>query len=276
MEDLGNAPTLVDPLLHGDAAQAESTLLSFATRLGQMHADTIRGFAAFEQVARPVNAPLQPYFHHNLDKLVELVKERCTEWNIPLPDAAQRDLGRIIQSIRSPGPFLAYIHADPCPDNMYFVNGSYRLIDFETSGFSHALADAVYFRMSFPTCWCANRVPDEIVERAEQVYRAELARTCPEAADDRVFYPALVKMCGFRVMVELGYWMKRAEENPTREWGIATLPPRVVTRLETFVHAAEQFGHLDGLRGLCEEALKVLETRWGTLERLPVYPAFRG
>jgi hypothetical protein len=274
LEDLGEAPTLVTPLLHGDTAEAESALLAFAARLGQMHSDTLGDFSTFEKIAHPLNAPLQPYFYRNLKTLVESVQELCLEWEIPFLDAAQRDLGRIIRVLQEPGLFHSYIHADPCPDNMYFINGSYRLIDFETSGFSHALADAVYFRMSFPTCWCANRIPDEIVEKTESVYRVELAQTCPVVAEDQVFYSALVEMCGFRALVELGYWAKRADESD-RDWGIATLRPRVITRLGAFIRAAKQFGHLHGLQELCERVSGVLENRWPGVELLPVYPAFR-
>ena len=61
--------------------------------------------------------------------------------------------------MENPGPFHAYIHGDPCPDNVFFIDGEMLLIDFEFGRFGHALRDALYGRMPFPTCWCCNRLP---------------------------------------------------------------------------------------------------------------------
>jgi hypothetical protein len=47
---MGEHRSLVEPLLEGEAAAAEETLLNYATRLGELHADTIGQAATFEQL----------------------------------------------------------------------------------------------------------------------------------------------------------------------------------------------------------------------------------
>ena len=69
------------------------------------------------------------------------------------------------QRMRDPGPWLALVHGDPCPDNVLLTPQGAALLDFEFAAPGHALLDAAYWRMGFPTCWCAGRVPDAVAER---------------------------------------------------------------------------------------------------------------
>ena len=62
----------------------------------------------------------------------------------------------------------ALVHGDPCPDNVLFAaDGRAVLIDFEFARPSHALFDAAYWRMGFPTCWCAGTIPTEVEHRID-------------------------------------------------------------------------------------------------------------
>lgn len=40
-------------------------------------------------------------------------------------------------------------------------------------------------------------MPEHVTLRMEEAYRAELVKGCPEAADDRLFYRAVVEACVF-------------------------------------------------------------------------------
>ena len=59
--------------------------------------------------------------------------------------------------------------------------------------FSHALKQGVYGLMHFPTCWCIYCMPEHVPLRMEAVYRAELVKGCPEAADGVLFYRVIVE-----------------------------------------------------------------------------------
>ena len=89
--------------------------------------------------------------------------------------------------LENPGPWLALIHGDPCPDNAVIVGNGVRLIDYESARPAHALIDGIYLRMGFPTCWCAGQIPSSVVERIESVYRTEIGKSIPIALDARAF-----------------------------------------------------------------------------------------
>ncbi len=100
------------------------------------------------------------------------------------------ELKQLTSVMENPGPFLAYTHGDPCPDNI-LTGTSGKLFDFEFGAYRHALIEGVYAHMPFPTCWCVSRLPAHVVHRMETSYRMELARECPAAHNDRLFAQAV-------------------------------------------------------------------------------------
>lgn len=281
LEDLGVHHSLVEPLLEGEADRAEHALLAFAARLGKLHASTIGAASHFEQLTGAVNP-----------RLAEDVQAACLQQARELRDRAKQvqttleqqgvtvaagftdDLGEICGMVAEPGDFLAYVHGDPCPDNVFYTGDQLRLIDFEFGHFGHVLRDAAYGRMFFPTCWCANQIPTGVVKRMEQMYRAELARTCTSARDDRMFEAELVRMCGYWLIGVLAWHLPRAlEEDDT--WGIATVRSRILARLQAFDVASAASNQLPALRGTTAALLDHLQRCWPDTQPLPVYPAFR-
>jgi hypothetical protein len=96
--------------------------------------------------------------------------------------------------LADPGPWQSLVHGDPCPDNVLLVEGRARLIDYEAARPSHALLDGSYWRMGFPTCWCAGRTPEDVCVRVEAAYRKELAQSIPLAIDDTAYRTELAYM----------------------------------------------------------------------------------
>jgi hypothetical protein len=275
LEDLGPHRSLVEPLLEEDAASAEDALLTFAALLGQLHAATIGQSAVFARFFQAINPYAVP-FAHEVDGLAKRVRQFQTglERLAVRPEARlPQDLAMLITAMAEPGPFWAYIHADPCPDNVFFVDGHVRLIDFEFGRFGHALLDGTYGRMLFPTCWCANRLPSALVARMEAVYRAALVQGCPAAQEDRVFDTALVRVCGFWLVETVVRHLEEAL-GADRAWGIATIRSRLLSRLEAFIATADVFHQLEALRGTAHRMLEVLYKCWPEVDPLPLYPAF--
>lgn len=274
LEDLGPHRSLVEPLLEEDAASAANALLTFATRLGQLHAATIGQSAVFARCFQAINPHAVPFAHD-----VECAK-RVRQFQAGLERLAVRpearlpqELETLITTMAEPGPFWAYVHADPCPDNVFFTDGHVRLIDFEFGRFGHALLDGTYGRMLFPTCWCANRLPSTLVAQMEAVYRAALVQGCPAAQEDQVFATALVRVCGFWLVETVVRHLEEAL-GADRAWGIATIRSRLLSRLEAFITTAEGFHQLEALRGTAHRVLEVLRKRWPEVAPLPLYPAF--
>jgi hypothetical protein len=276
LEDLGPHRSLVAPLLEGTAASATTALRTFVTALGRLHATTIGQSASFESLCRAIHPPgaVSDPAGAEFSEQAKRFQDDCEALGVRAEARLQQELGTVGDTISNPGPFLAYIHGDPCPDNVFFAGEQLRLIDFEFGRFGHALLDGIYGRMMFPTCWCANRLPGGLVTQMESVYRAELAAGCPEAQDDRVFETALVHACTFWVVNTLDRHLERAlgEDRP---WGIATMRPRLLARLEAFIATAEEFNQLPAVRGTVSRLLEVLDKRWPEAPPLPLYPAFR-
>lgn len=179
----------------------------------------------------------------------------------------------MVGGLQRPDPFLAYIHGDLCPDNVFYTGEQLRLIDFESGRFGHALIDAACGRMMFPTCWCANRLPCALVSKMESIYRAELVKGCHEAQEDRVFETGLVRACGFWLLTNLIWYLEDAlKEDHT--WGNATMRSRLLARLEAFITTSEAFNQLPAARGMASRLLEVLLSRWPRTEPLALYPAF--
>ena len=274
LEDLGVHRSLVEPLLDEGASSAERALLALSSCLGSVHAATIGHAAAFERILQR-RGPQAEIFAPPLTGLAERVRplEPCLEGlGIRCGTGFHAEVAAVIAAVESPGPFLAYVHGDPCPDNVFWKGEELRLIDFEFSGFGHALADAAYGRMLFPSCWCANRIPADLVSRMEAAYRTELVTGCTEAQDDGMFESALTAVCAFWLLSTLCRLPAALEAD--RTWGIATMRQRVLARLEAFVMTAQEFDRLPAMRGTASRLLELLLEAWPDAAPLPLYPAF--
>lgn len=271
LEDVWHSASLVASLLGSDYAQAEQALLQYASCLGQLHTHTISKAAEFENLFKAIALNVKP-IRDNVDiHKHQLMLESlgiCTE------NSWLHDLEAINETINHPGEFLAYIHADACPDNVLDTGEALRLIDFETGHFGHALIDAAYGRMMFPSCWCANRLPDAVVRQMENTYRAILIQRCPAAADEQIFAIALVKTCGFWLLYTLTRHLEYALRKDLN-WGISTIRQRILARLEAFMATAQEFNQLPSLRNTSSQLLDLLRQRWSNVPPLPLYPAFQ-
>lgn len=276
LEDLGEHRSLVEPLLEDDAASAERALLSFSACLGSLHAGTIGQSATFQGLLRAMSPHGATFARAvaGLGERVDQLQACLDELGIRAGTGLSQELEAVITTIENPGPFLSYVHGDPCPDNVFWNGKELRLIDFEFGGFGHALTDAAYGRMLFPSCWCANRLPSDLVTRAEAAYRSELVKGCPEAQEDRIFEAALTTACGFWLLSSLGRHLAPAVE-ADQTWGIATMRQRLLARVEAFITTAEEFDQLPAVRTMASRLLEVLRSAWTEIPPLPLYPAFQ-
>lgn len=276
LEDLGDHRSLVEPLLEEDAASAEKGLLAFTACLGAVHAGTAGQSSQFEQLLRGLNPHVGTYAPAltGLAGHVVDLQLRLGGLGVRVGNDFSEDVAAVIAAIEKPGPFLSYIHGDPCPDNVFWNGEQLRVIDFEFGGLGHALADAAYGRMLFPSCWCANRLPQDLISRMEAVYRAELATGCAQAQEDRIFEAALAGACGFWLLSTLSRSLSKVLDADST-WGIGTVRQRVLSRLESFIATAEEFDQLPGLRSVASQLLDVLRRSWPDVAPLPLYPAFQ-
>ncbi|HJT89545.1 MAG TPA: ankyrin repeat domain-containing protein, partial [Bryobacteraceae bacterium] len=276
IEDLGDGEALVDCLMGDDPKRAEEGLLLLARCLGQMHAATVGlhdRYWGYRDALGPRLDRAGRQLHNG--QLREL-QQGFAAIGVRPASGFEAEFQQVAAAISDPGPFLAYVHGDPCPDNCRILDGKLRLFDFETSGFQHALLDAVYGRLTFPTCWCVNRLPAHIAPMMESVYRAELVQTCPAAGDDRRFQRELVHCCAFWVIWQGEWRLENAGRDDSR-WGISTWRQRVLVRLDALAGATEEFHHLPAMGETARRCTERLRQIWpAEADQMPLYPAFRG
>lgn len=270
-DDLGDGlPSLVAPLLHGTAHEAEHALIAEA--LAALHRATIGCRDDHSAVLRegfPFAAIPPP-----ADRWIENVAR--------VPHALlggefpEDETDLILEHLRQPGCWQALVHGDPCPDNVLLApDGRAVLIDFEFARPSHALFDAAYWRMGFPTCWCAGTVPAEVRDRIDRVYRAAIADAVPEARDDDEFRRESAIIDAAWLLGNLAWLLKSAlAEDGT--WGRATKRSRIITYLERSVRSADEANVLPRLRELALAWHKDLRGRWPDTAPLSDFPAFAG
>jgi hypothetical protein len=271
MEDIADGQSLDSLLLGDDAVAAENALIKLGATLGKLHAITVGKEAEYEAIRGklgPRKTELQG------DTLVSAFHDAIRALNLVPGPALEQDLALLRHSLRNPGPLLAYSHGDPCPGNGVLVGDHMVLFDFETGDFRHALLDGVYGRIHFPTCWCVNRLPEQLPLRMETAYRAELVKGCPQAAEDDLFYKAVVEAC-VAWAITLFQWVPTllAED---KEWGISTGRQRVLLRFAIAADVTAEFNHLLAFGEVVRKMAAKLRILWpAEADAMPYYPAFR-
>lgn len=280
MEDLGTGPALEDLLLGSDAPVAEHGLVAFAGTLGRMHATTAGRAAEYYQV-RSRRGPVDPAFDRisilgigigrSWSQLREIVADRPY---LPTPNAVDSDVDELLRVLSEPGPYLALSNGDTSPANCRMVDGV-RFIDFEDASFRHALLDAAALRFPFPACACWSRLPADIGRRAEDAYRQELARSCPDVLDHASYAHRLTAACAAWTIV-------RAVRLPKLENADEPHPLRFSRRgqlLDTIgatVRCSRQARSLQSLASWLADVGDDLRARWPHITSpQPVYPAFQ-
>jgi hypothetical protein len=271
MEDLGSPPDTSEPYQRGTAAEATAALMATADALARMHSATLG--REDEWLARR-DRPRPPRFPHADTLHLDGFERALGAMGCEVDPGARREMEAVEAELAAPGPFVALTHGDPCPDNILLVDGRAVIIDFEFAAFRHALLDAVYPRMVFPSCWCANRVPPAIVREFEDRYRSGIAGACPASSDDQQWARGLAVACAGRLIGSFNWLLPRAIDR-NHDWGIATVRQRFVPRLEALVDVSHETGHLPALAALAERAIEALRQRWDPEENeLPVFPPF--
>jgi hypothetical protein len=168
---------------------------------------------------------------------------------------------------------LTLIHGDPCPDNSLLVGDQIRLIDYEFSRPSHALLDGIYWRIGFPTCWCAGRIPTDVISRVDAAYRIELGNSIPLALDDTAYRIELTYMSAVWLFTCLSWRLDEALKGDEK-WGIWSIRGRLLWYLEVVIEMSDAANVLPGINEAARGWQSELRRRWPDATPLGFYPAF--
>jgi hypothetical protein len=269
-EDLGAELTsLVEPLLKGTADEAERALKLYATALGRLHSDTVNCLDAHDDTFRSVfgaGRPRRP-IGWRVEKEVEFIAAMIGE----TPPASELEL--LSSRLVNPGPWLTLIHGDPCPDNSLLVGEGIRLIDYEFARPSHALLDGIYWRIGFPTCWCAGRIPGDVAAHIDAIYRQELGNSIPLALNDTAYRTELAYMSAVWLFTCLS-WRLDAALKGDEKWGIWSIRGRLLWYLDAVIEMTDVADVLPGIHDVAQLWQAELTSRWPDAIPLGFYPAF--
>ncbi|OLZ65888.1 aminoglycoside phosphotransferase [Streptomyces amritsarensis] len=196
--------------------------------------------------------------------------------DVPVPSTVPEELGALLERL-DPSPYHALLHGDPCPGNDLRTVGGVRFVDFERASLGNGLHELAYFRIGFPTCWCAMSVTAAPLAEVEAVYRStwrgltgkdvpgDLADACAgwliqgDALVERAHRGTADQFA--RVPVE------------DFEWGRVTARERLVHRLGVVADMTRDHDHLHALGRLSSAMAGRLLSRWSDLRPLPPHDA---
>ncbi len=276
MHDLGEGKGLDHYLLGDDPDAAEECMTALFSTLGRVHAVSCgkqERYDAIRNALGPRNeTPLEDHIRWHREN----PPKGLAVLGIEPPAGFLEEIEEFVTVYRGDGPFRVYSHNDPCPDNVLWIGGRMTLLDFEFSGMANAATDMRYPRSIWPTCWCANRTPQPLIERLDTAYRAELIKGCPEAADDALFYRQMAAGCADAGMGMLGQGWLDWCLNKGVKLGDFRPVAQILARLEGFARISEERDQFPVLGKTAREAAAAIRARVPVdFQEIPIYHAFR-
>lgn len=270
IEDLGAGASLQDRLDEPDSAQGTQALNAYATGLGQLHSLTAGRLDDLQAIRTDLGittTAADPFVTMWPARNLPVLRTLCSELGVAWTAAAQKELDQTLHAIAEPGPLLALSQGDTCPENHRLRDNSVRFLDFEFCGFRHALLDAAFLWLPFPTCQHVARLPKAVVQHAEETYRAQLQ------IDVDTFATSMLYARAWWTMLSLGAYLSQALQ-ADRTIGSATMRQRLVLWLDTFVDGSRAAGQLAALRTSASQLSSMLRALWGSDVELPTFSAF--
>ncbi|MFD0559052.1 hypothetical protein FB566_5013 [Stackebrandtia endophytica] len=255
MEDLLPRVELTEWLRRdGHTPATEIELTAFASSLGELAAASVGHAALFDarRTALGSDAARLSDVKHPHTGLWRSGVTHANSLGSPLSNAAVRDLDAAVAELAAPGPFLALTNGDAEAHNfMTGLNDGGWLIDFEGAGFRHALTAATSFVVPGPS-WLEVSGPGQI-----EAFRTAVARTIPEAEDDRRFGFGLASASLMWVLIRA----ERLEMLDSRTPGDDSRY-QMVALLDAGARVAEAYRVLPGLVAWCRQTAALLRRRW--------------
>ncbi|MER5280683.1 phosphotransferase [Streptomyces sp. NPDC002809] len=267
----------VAPAVLATEPSARVMVLEHLDDLGKV-ADWMPGYA--ESLARlhaltgPADAGALPSWSGPTAADAESFLTLARTLDVPVPSAVSDELTALLERL-DPTPHHALLHGDPCPGNDLRTTGGVRFVDFERASLGNGLVELAFFRIGFPTCWCAMSVTAAPLAEVENIYRTtwrgltgrdvpgDLADAC---AGWLIQGDALVERAHRGTVDQLA-------RVPTEdfEWGYISARERLVHRLGVVADLTRNNDLLHAVGRLSSTlAVRLLE-RWPELRPLPAH-----
>jgi hypothetical protein len=292
LEDLGDTHiSLVDSLTKSDPDKAIAALKRFTKSLAHFHMASYGRLQEYDELlvsAHPKRETLEEHVKWNEEDLIPKLELVCNRFDIPFTNKVKQEAMDVIKTSLSPGDFYVLTHGDICPDNVFDHEDKdeLELIDFEWVRPGISLLDATYFRMNFPTCWCAKALPEEVIVKLEALYRQTIASKIRASLDDAKYNENYVAACGFWLLSSMPFAIDIMDKDEC--WPSGPVPidslwkqeanlarPRFISRLQAFILVSKTHNLLPHLRKSAEQILAHAYEKWDDARPLDLYPAFK-
>ncbi|NDB83079.1 MAG: hypothetical protein EB127_10130 [Alphaproteobacteria bacterium] len=292
LEDLGDTHiSLVDSLTQSDPDKAIAALKRFTKSLAHFHMASYERLGEYDELlvsAHPNRETLKDRIKSNEEDLLPKLESVCELLGIFCTNDLKQEASYVIEKTLGPGDFYVLTHGDICPDNVFDHEDKdeLQLIDFEWVRPGSSLLDATYFRMNFPTCWCAKALPEDVILELESLYRKTIASKIEASLDDSKYNESYVAACGFWLLSSMPLLFRIMDKDEC--WPSGPVPvdslwkqeanlarPRFISRLQAFIQVSKAYDYLPHLRVAAEEMLAKVYDKWDDARPLDLYPAFQ-
>lgn len=292
LEDLSDTHiSLVDSLTKSDPGKALAALKRFTKSLAHFHIASYERLGEYDELllsAHPKRETLEERIKWNEEDLIPKLDLVCNSFDIPFTNEIKQEAIDVIKISLSPGDFYVLTHGDICPDNVFDHEDKdeLQLIDFEWVRPGSSLLDATYFRMNFPTCWCAKALPEEVILELEGLYRQTIASKIDANLDDAKYNESYVAVCGFWLLSSMPFAIHIMDKD--ERWPSGPVPadslwkqeenlaiPRFISRLQAFIQVSKAYDMLPHLRKSAEQMLAHAYEKWDDAKPLDLYSAFQ-
>ena len=297
MEDMGDGQNLRAILLSDDSQTAKMVLIECAKALGKIHANSIGKVQEFLKIRDSIvniEEGNEDIYSIYTKKLTEICDAAVVE---PYQESFA-ELHALTDFLDTSNRFHALIHGDLYPVNVYHSTSKSKvyIFDYEFGHFQHVLAGGFQIRVHLDLWADVSRFPEEVMQEMENVYRLELAISCPEMQDDQRYYHRLIEACVFETICCVyrffgppkavfsnsinnrpagDYEAFRTDPN-YNHWGLPALRRRVFYRLGLLEQLTEEYGYLQALGATAKNIRDKFSTIWPPeVQEMPLFSAFQ-
>lgn len=297
MEDMGDGQNLRAILLSDDSQTAKMVLIECAKKLGKIHAHSIGKAKEFLKIRNSIVNIKQKSEDINsvyAEKLIEI----CDAADIEPYQESFSELRVLGNFLDTSNHFHALIHGDLYPVNVYHSTSKAKvyIFDYEFGHFQHVLVGGFQIRVHLDLWADVSKFPEEVMQEMENVYRSELAASCPEAEDDEWYYHRLIEACVYETICCIyrffeppktvfsndinnrpagDYEAFRTDPN-YNHWGLPAVRRRVFYRLGLLAQLTEEHGYLQALGTTAKKIRDKFSTIWPPeVQVMPLFPAFQ-
>jgi aminoglycoside phosphotransferase (APT) family kinase protein len=210
-----------------------------------------------------------PFLDGPLDSWNELLAA-ANDLGFPPPARASTDVDALAKALKEER-FRGFTHGDLTPNNAIVVDGTARLFDFEGAGVRHLGIDAGCLRLSFPQYrhWAA--LPQPVMARMDQAYRAELVKGLPAVANDAAYEQLMTEGCLAWAVVRASRLRLIASTDQ-----MVRRRTQIVHTLTAAIETARPTGRYPALAAWLDNLVDAMKSRWDEALLEPrAFPAFK-